>query len=95
VFLSGGMYVFSSGFTDLLPVLAALPTLDVNEGALDKIFAIYKKVLPGLGGYLTDGGDLNRPRLECLLQELAALETETLAQRAAVSPNSFCWTKSW
>eukprot|EP00884_Botryococcus_braunii_P018818 jgi/Botrbrau1/561/Bobra.0010s0030.1 len=65
---------------DFLP---ALPTLDVNEGALDKIFAIYKSILPKMGGYLTDGGTLNRGRFELLLQELAALESETLEQRAA------------
>ncbi len=63
---------------------AALPTLDVNEGALDKVFAIYKQLLPVMGGYLTHAGELNAGRLELLLQQLALLELETLEQRAAV-----------
>jgi 5'-3' exonuclease len=67
---------------------AALPTLDVNEGALDKIFAIYKELLPVMGGYLTHAGELNAGRLELLLQQLALLELETLEQRAAVSTST-------
>ncbi len=43
---------------------AALPTLDIAEGALDKIFAMYKEALPSLGGYLTDSGAMNRTRLQ-------------------------------
>ena len=66
---------------------AALPTLDINEGALDKIFAIYKKMLP-TSGYLTHAGQLHADRLEALLQHLALLEQETLEQRAAVSHSS-------
>eukprot|EP00891_Asterochloris_glomerata_P000605 jgi/Astpho2/605/Aster-x0026 len=64
----------------LLP--AALPTLDIAEGALDSIFRLYKQLLPKMGGYLTHAGELNRPRLELLLAELAALEQQTLEQRA-------------
>ena len=64
----------------------ALPTLDIAEGALDKIFGIYKELLPQLGGYLTHAGQLHGGRLEALLQRLALLEQETLEQRAAVSP---------
>ena len=66
----------------LLP--AALPTLDIAEGALDSIFRLYKQLLPQMGGYLTHAGELNRPRLELLLAELAALEQQTLEQRAQV-----------
>ncbi len=68
----------------LLP--AALPTLDIAEGALDSIFRLYKQLLPKMGGYLTHAGELNRPRLELLLAELAALEQQTLEQRAQVRP---------
>ena len=63
---------------------AALPTLDIAEGALDAIFRLYKQLLPKMGGYLTHAGELNRPRLELLLAELAALEQQTLEQRAQV-----------
>ncbi len=64
---------------------AALPTLDVNEGALDTIFAIYKQLLPEMGGYLIHNGRLQHHRLEILLSKLAELELETLEQRASVS----------
>ena len=37
-----------------------------------------------MGGYLTHAGELNRARLELLLAELAALEQQTLEQRAQV-----------
>lgn len=63
---------------------AALPTLDIAEGALDKLFAIYKQLLPGMEGYLTHAGELHRGRLEMVLHQLAALELETLEQRAQV-----------
>lgn len=63
---------------------AALPTLDIAEGALDKLFAIYKQLLPRMGGYLTHAGELHRGRLEMVLHQLAALELETLEQRAQV-----------
>lgn len=64
---------------------AALPTLDVNEGALDQILANYKRLLPEMGGYLTHAGRLDLGRLELLLTALGNLELEVLQQRAAVS----------
>lgn len=63
---------------------AALPTLDIAEGALDKIFGIYKELLPAMGGYLTEAGQLNRRRLQLLLDRLAQLEQHTLELRAQV-----------
>ncbi len=63
---------------------AALPTLDIAEGALDRVFEIYKRLLPGLGGYLTHAGELDQGRLERLLAELGALELDVLQQRAEV-----------
>lgn len=35
---------------------AALPTLDIAEGALNKLIDTYKQLLPQLGGYLTHAG---------------------------------------
>lgn len=43
---------------------AALPTLDIAEGALNTLIETYKRLLPRLGGYLTNAGDLNHERLE-------------------------------
>ncbi len=45
---------------------------------------MYKELLPGLGGYLTHAGALDRSRLEVLLGRLAALELSTLQDRAEV-----------
>lgn len=69
---------------NLDPCHAALPTLDVNEGALDTIFSLYKRMLPQMGGYLVHEGRLNPHCLEILLAQLAELELETLEQRASV-----------
>ena len=67
-----------------MQLCAALPTLDVAEGALDAIFNVYKQLLPLLGGYLTYAGQLHHARLEVLLNKLGEQELETLEQRAAV-----------
>ena len=64
---------------DFLP---ALPTLDINEGALDTIFKLYKELLPGLGGYMTRDGALDRGRLAVLLGRLAEMEGTILQARA-------------
>jgi 5'-3' exoribonuclease 1 len=43
---------------------AALPTLDIAEGALNQLIDTYKLLLPQLGGYLTHAGELNHERLQ-------------------------------
>eukprot|EP00983_Pelagomonas_calceolata_P107557 1159358-Pelagomonas_calceolata.AAC.2 len=45
--------------------------------------AIYKELLPTMGGYITYAGDLDRGRLEQLLARVGALELEVLEERAA------------
>ncbi|GLC57430.1 hypothetical protein PLESTB_001223500 [Pleodorina starrii] len=64
---------------DFLP---ALPTLDIAEGALNKLMDMYKEVLPSLGGYLTYAGDLDRRRLEVLLERIGQMELQVLEERA-------------
>ncbi len=64
------------------PPHTALPTLDIAEGGLDNLIALYKQLLPQWGGYLTLAGDLNHARLEQLLSRLGALELDVLQQRA-------------
>ncbi|KAG2430247.1 hypothetical protein HXX76_010345 [Chlamydomonas incerta] len=64
---------------DFLP---ALPTLDIAEGALNKLMDLYKELLPSLGGYLTYAGELDRRRLEVLLGRLGQMELATLEERA-------------
>ena len=45
---------------DFLP---HLPSLDIGEHAFDRLFDLYKRMLPtwGEGGYLTDGGEIADP----------------------------------
>ena len=57
---------------------AALPTLDIAEGALDKLFGIYKQLLPHMGGYLTHAGQLHRGRLEMVLEQRAQVSEHCL-----------------
>ncbi|PSC67084.1 5 -3 exoribonuclease 1, partial [Micractinium conductrix] len=64
---------------DFLP---PLPTVDINEGSLDAMFALYKQMLPALGGYLTHAGELSRTRLEAFMAALAEAEADVLQARA-------------
>ncbi|GAA5932467.1 chromatin-binding exonuclease XRN1 [Sporobolomyces koalae] len=58
---------------DFLP---HLPGLHINEGALNRLFEIYKRVLPKAGGYINDHGRLNVDRLQLILNELGVFERE-------------------
>lgn len=58
---------------DFLP---NLPNLHINEGALARMFGIYKKVLPQCDGYLHENGVINIPRVQLLLEQLGEIETE-------------------
>ncbi|GAA5913499.1 chromatin-binding exonuclease XRN1 [Sporobolomyces salmoneus] len=58
---------------DFLP---HLPGLHINEGALNRLFEIYKRVLPRAGGYINDNGRLNVERLQLILNELGVFERE-------------------
>lgn len=49
---------------DFLP---HLPGIHINEGALALMFEMYKKILPGLGGYMNDGGAIVFERVEKLI----------------------------
>lgn len=62
---------------DFLP---HMPTLEIREGAIDKLTTIYKQVLPTLGGYITHDGEVNVQRALEVLKELARLE-DTILQR--------------
>jgi len=53
-------------------------------GSLDAMFALYKQLLPQLGGYLTHAGELSRGRLETFMRHLAEAEADVLHARAEV-----------
>ena len=58
---------------DFLP---NIPTVDISEGGIDTLFAIYGQVVPSLGGYLTDSGRLVLPNVEVFLKALGDSEKE-------------------
>lgn len=58
---------------DFLP---HLPGLHINQGAMDLLFNIYKRILPAAGGYLNESGTLRTDRLELVLSELRNFEME-------------------
>ena len=65
------MLCFLSG-NDFLP---HLPSLSIRDGALDMIFQIYKKILPQMGGYMTQNAIINLERLEQLMCVIGGFES--------------------
>jgi 5'-3' exoribonuclease 1 len=59
-----------------------LPTLDIAEGALNTLWETYKRMLPTLGGFMTDEGRLDARRLELMLEQIGLKEAEVLSERA-------------
>jgi 5'-3' exoribonuclease 1 len=53
---------------DFLP---HLPNLHINEGALAKMFRLYKRILPATDGYINENGVINLKRLGLLLDGLS------------------------
>ncbi|KAJ8524570.1 hypothetical protein ON010_g16547 [Phytophthora cinnamomi] len=64
---------------DFLP---HLPSLDIRDGALDFLILIYAKLLPAMGGYITDGGDVNLSRVDVILAEVGQVEDVIFQRRA-------------
>ena len=81
---------------DFLP---NLPDLHIHENGLEKLFDIYKKVLPSLGksrcsleepfrsiyvdGYINENGVINTKRLQVVLDEMADWEKEIFEKEYA------------
>lgn len=63
---------------DFLP---HLPSLEIREGAIDRLVNIYKRCLPRMGGYLADSGFANISRVQKILQELGEVEDEIFRKR--------------
>lgn len=73
-------YVFLCFFVgnDFLP---HMPTLEIREGAIELLIELWKKVLPKMGGFATEDGEVNFQRAELILSELGDLENEILSRR--------------
>lgn len=69
---------------DFLP---NLPTLDIADGTLTVMLHLYRRLLPLMGGYLTNAGKINPRRFEFMLAKLALLEENILRHRREESPN--------
>lgn len=60
---------------DFLP---HMPTLSIREGAIDLLMALYKSLLPEMGGWMSCNGKVDFPRLGMLLKRVAPLEDQIL-----------------
>ncbi|KAG1852740.1 exonuclease II [Suillus subluteus] len=67
---------------DFLP---NLPDLHIHENGLERLFDVYKKVLPSLDGYINEGGVINTKRLQVVLDEMTIWEREIFEKEYADS----------
>ncbi|XP_026830546.1 5'-3' exoribonuclease 2 homolog isoform X2 [Ooceraea biroi] len=63
---------------DFLP---HLPSLEIREGAIDRLVALYKKAVYKTGGFLTDSGDVNLDRVQLIMSDLGDAEDEIFKKR--------------
>lgn len=74
-------FVFLAFFVgnDFLP---HLPLLEIREGAIERLVGIYKRLLPSLGGYISeDAGSLNLSRIDVILGDLGVVEDSIFKNR--------------
>lgn len=63
---------------DFLP---HLPSLEIREGAIDTLLAIWKKEFDNMGGYVTNHGQLDLEKAQYILSGLAAAEDDIFRRR--------------
>ncbi|KAG6442043.1 5'-3' exoribonuclease 2 homolog [Manduca sexta] len=63
---------------DFLP---HLPSLEIREGAVDRLVNLYKKCVYRTKGWITDSGDVNLDRVQVIMTELGHVEDEIFKRR--------------
>ncbi|KAK3752419.1 hypothetical protein QZH41_008621, partial [Actinostola sp. cb2023] len=63
---------------DFLP---HLPSLEIREGAIDRLVRLFKNVVPRCGGYITKDGFVDLDRVQLVLTELGLVEDEIFKKR--------------
>ncbi|XP_041353500.1 5'-3' exoribonuclease 2-like isoform X2 [Gigantopelta aegis] len=63
---------------DFLP---HLPSLEIREGAIDRLVKLYKNVVYKTGGYISDSGVVNLERVQLVLKDLGEVEDEIFKKR--------------
>ncbi|KAI4467869.1 3' exoribonuclease [Holotrichia oblita] len=63
---------------DFLP---HLPSLEIREGAIDRLVSLYKDAVYKTGGFLTENGDVNLERVQLIMTQLGKAEDEIFKTR--------------
>jgi 5'-3' exoribonuclease 2 len=63
---------------DFLP---HLPSLEIREGAIDRLVKLYKQMVYQTGGWLTEDGEVNIERVTMIMTELGKAEDEIFKER--------------
>lgn len=63
---------------DFLP---HLPSLEIREGAIDRLIGLWKRVLYKTKGYLTDSGHVHLDRVQLMLTDLGEMEDAIFKKR--------------
>ncbi|KAL0967284.1 hypothetical protein UPYG_G00250290 [Umbra pygmaea] len=63
---------------DFLP---HLPSLEIREGAIDRLVGIYKDVVHKTGGYITENGFVNLERVELIMEAVGVAEDNIFKKR--------------
>ncbi|TGZ60609.1 hypothetical protein CRM22_008424 [Opisthorchis felineus] len=63
---------------DFLP---HLPSLEIREGAIDRLIEIYKSAVQTTGGWLTRSGKVHMDRVQLIMVELGKMEDEIFKNR--------------